>query len=132
MSNNKSDNNLVTEAQCVLHFWEQHPELKLKDSTCAAFKLLQEAFRTTGDEVVAQENRLRLVLAERDAQSAEVKDVVTRLRSAVRGFYGPDSSEYHEVGGTRQSDRKRPVRAKNGSSAPAMAPALAIGNGNGR
>jgi hypothetical protein len=31
-----------------------------------------------------------------------------RLLSAAEAHYGPDSSEYEQVGGTRRSDRKRP------------------------
>lgn len=33
-----------------------------------------------------------------------------RILSAVRAQYGPDSSEYEQVGGTRRSERKKPTR----------------------
>jgi hypothetical protein len=120
MSKNISDNNLATDALSALGFWEQHPDVKLKDATYPAFKRAHEAFKAAADDVVVQEGQLRQAIVERDAQRELVQDVVTRLRSAVRGIYGPDSNEYEQVGGTRARDRKRPVRAKNASLVNAL------------
>jgi len=38
------------------------------------------------------------------------------MLAATGALYGPDSNEYEAVGGTRKSDRKRPVRKKTGAS----------------
>jgi len=54
----------------------------------------------------------------RDDAVARINDLTKRVRAAVKGAYGDDSTEYELVGGTRLSDRKRPVR-KNGNGAPA-------------
>jgi hypothetical protein len=35
---------------------------------------------------------------------------VTRARSGFRAVYGPDSTQYEQAGGTRSSERKKPVR----------------------
>jgi hypothetical protein len=120
-----TDNGLATDAKSALRFWEEHPDLKLNEATCAAFKKAQAAFQQAADEVADKERQCQLKMAERDVLANEVKLVMTRLRSAVRGFYGPDSNEYAQVGGTRQSERKRPIRQKNGE-----APAAGNGNGN--
>lgn len=45
-----------------------------------------------------------------DSEEAELNDWSRRMLSAVEAQYGPDSSEYEMVGGTRKSDRKRPTR----------------------
>jgi len=45
-----------------------------------------------------------------DAKEAETADFSRRILSAVEAQYGPDSSEYEMVGGTRKSERKRPIR----------------------
>jgi len=45
-----------------------------------------------------------------DADELVVRDWNKRVLSAVEAHFGPDSSEYEQVGGTRQSERKRPVR----------------------
>jgi hypothetical protein len=41
-----------------------------------------------------------------------IKDKNRRMLAATEANYGPDSSEYETVGGTRSSDRKRPTRSK--------------------
>ena len=45
-----------------------------------------------------------------DAQNDLLSDWNRRVLSAVEAQYGPDSSEYEMVGGTRKSERKRPIR----------------------
>ncbi len=46
----------------------------------------------------------------RDAIYERLWDKTKRVRSAIKGLYGDDSSEYEMVGGKRLSDRKPPVR----------------------
>jgi hypothetical protein len=51
-----------------------------------------------------------------DAAESELSDLNGRVLSATKAQYGPDSSEYEMVGGTRRSERKRPVRKGGGGS----------------
>jgi hypothetical protein len=44
-----------------------------------------------------------------EAQEKSLRDKNKRILSAVEARYGTDSSEYEQVGGTRQSERKRPT-----------------------
>jgi len=50
-----------------------------------------------------------------DAQEALMAEWNRRVLAAVEAQFGPDSSEYEMVGGTRTSDRKKPNK-KGGSS----------------
>ena len=52
-----------------------------------------------------------------DAQDGVLADWNRRVLSAVEAQYGPDSSEYEMVGGTRKSERKKPTRKSGGGSA---------------
>ncbi|MDX6529138.1 MAG: hypothetical protein QOH41_1428 [Blastocatellia bacterium] len=52
-----------------------------------------------------------------DAQENLMADWNRRVLSAVEAQYGPDSSEYEMVGGTRKSERKRPSRKGPAGSA---------------
>ena len=56
-----------------------------------------------------------------DFESAEsdLNEFNRRHLSATEAHYGPDSSEYEMVGGTRKSKRKRPIRKGGGSTPPA-------------
>lgn len=45
---------------------------------------------------------------ERDER--ELQTETARMLTGVGAHFGPDSSEYEQAGGTRKSERKRPVR----------------------
>jgi hypothetical protein len=49
---------------------------------------------------------------ELEALERAVSDKNVRVLAATKARYGPDSSEYEQVGGTRKSDRKRPTPKK--------------------
>jgi hypothetical protein len=59
------------------------------------------------DQVEALRTQLSGLLNDIGAKMKAVSDVVTRARSGMRAFYGPDSTQYEQVGGTRTSERKR-------------------------
>lgn len=44
------------------------------------------------------------------AEEAELNELNRRFLSAGEAHFGPDSSEYEMLGGTRKSERKRPKR----------------------
>jgi hypothetical protein len=52
------------------------------------------------------------------AEEAELKDLNRRFLAAGEATYGPDSSEYELLGGTRKSERKRPTRKGGGTNKP--------------
>jgi len=78
-----------------------------------AFGALTQAEMQAGMErvgaIVTQINNLEAQLTDlrnqRDAAKSELWDQVKRVRSAVKGIYGDDASEYEVVGGTRRSER---------------------------
>lgn len=51
-----------------------------------------------------------------EEKEAALKDKNKRMLAATGAHYGPNSNEYEAVGGTRESDRKRPARKKTGKS----------------
>jgi hypothetical protein len=61
------------------------------------------------NETLSLLDRLQNELVEEEAR---IKDKNRRMLAATEAQYGPDSNEYEAVGGTRESDRKRPTRSK--------------------
>jgi uncharacterized coiled-coil protein SlyX len=59
------------------------------------------------NELLAQSDAAKNVFSKCEA---ELTDLYKRLLEAVAVVYGHDSDEYEKAGGTRKSDRKRPVR----------------------
>ena len=57
-------------------------------------------------ELSAMDERTNLF----DSHEQNLNEFNQRILSAVRATYGPDSSEYEQVGGVRRSDRKKAAR----------------------
>ncbi|HXI23481.1 MAG TPA: hypothetical protein VNG71_06375 [Pyrinomonadaceae bacterium] len=53
-----------------------------------------------------------------DTDETNLRELNTRILSAVEAQYGPDSSEYELVGGTRTSERKKSTPKAPGSTTP--------------
>jgi hypothetical protein len=75
------------------------------------------------DAVAAQLNAYNQKIAELDqaqndlkAAEAELNDLNRRILSAGEAQFGPDSSEYEMLGGTRKSERKKPTKKGGGGS----------------
>ena len=51
-----------------------------------------------------------------DAEERSLRTKNGRMLSAAEGQYGPDSSQYEQVGGTRTSERKRPTKKTPGKA----------------
>lgn len=58
------------------------------------------------------------MLNDLESAEAELNDWNRRYLSATEAHYGPDSSEYEMVGGTRKSDRKKRTRKGGGGNTP--------------
>jgi hypothetical protein len=43
-------------------------------------------------------------------QAAALNELVIRVREAIKANFGADSPEYEQAGGTRSSERKKPVK----------------------
>lgn len=65
------------------------------------------------DALNAERTRLVNVKGEK---ADNVSDYVVRVRAAVKGIFGADSSEYDMVGGTRSSERKKPKHENGGGT----------------
>ena len=78
------------------------PALTLEAYEAAANALGIEQDAYNGD-VSALDEKTNLF----DSHEQDIVDFNLRILAAVKATYGPDSSEYEQVGGVRRSDRKR-------------------------
>ena len=84
-------------------------QLTVGDLSIGALAMEITHMRTVEASLVSLENQLTEIRNQRDAICQSAWDKVRRVRTAVKGIYGFDSTQYELVGGTRTSDRK-PVR----------------------
>ncbi len=110
MPKGKSFDHIITEAEQIERVWADNTALALGDLTLAKFQSLLTDLRAKRDRI--DELRAQQTAAANDlnTQGAAVSDASTRARSGIRAVYGPDSTQYELAGGTRASERKRPVR----------------------
>jgi hypothetical protein len=63
--------------------------------------------------IQASNRTLTKQINDRDDCAKLANQYAARARKAIQGYFGPDSTQYAQAGGTRQSDRRTsPRRAK--------------------
>ncbi len=77
------------------------PEQMTKDADGAQKEL---------DDIDQTKRSLTKKVTDKNKSIKGLRDAIKRLRNAVKGEYGDDSTEYESVGGKRLSERKPPVR----------------------
>lgn len=87
-----------------------NPELQAGPLTQAALGEAISEAQQLQSQIASLELQLSDLRTKREAQLTNLWDIVKRVRNTVKGLFGDDSAEYKLVGGTRLSDRRRPVR----------------------
>jgi len=107
----QSFDRIQTEADQLVRVWSANPAFALDNVTLEAFQSLVASFKNARS--ARQDLRTQLVKSTNDFR--KVADALTetlkRARTGIRGFFGPDSPQYEQIGGTRTSQR-RPRKPK--------------------
>jgi hypothetical protein len=117
MANNTNPEAVRTDSATILKVWADNKDFKLKEVAFEDFKTKTEGLGTVLDQIEQKELEMTPLRNQRDATAEELKDLCVRVRAGFKGYFGADSSEYEQVGGTRTSERKKPAR----KTAPAPA-----------
>lgn len=101
---------VLEDAATIAKVWTDNPNFGLGDIKLADFQAALAAAQAATKQ--AEEKRIELValMDVRDDKVKALSDLITRARSGFRAIYGPDSPQYEQAGGTRRSERKKPVR----------------------
>lgn len=110
MATKVSADGVLADASLIINAWTANPDFKLGDLTLAKFKSNFDGLETANVSVETERTELTGLLPDRDDQAPALHELITRARSGFRAIYGPDSTQYEQAGGTRASERKRPVR----------------------
>ncbi len=110
MSTKAQITRLQFEGGQISKVWADNTDFKMGDVTAAKFTAACDALRDSHNEVEAKKLELTALFNEREAQANAVSELIVRARSGFKSVYGLDSTQYEQAGGTRKSDRKRPVR----------------------
>jgi hypothetical protein len=110
MKRNKPIDRILSNAEQIARVWEDNPPFSLGDLTLTQFEAMLTDLRSSHGKVEDLRTQLTAAINDSNSKAVNVNDAVTRARSGFRAMYGPDSTQYEQAGGTRRSDRKRPVR----------------------
>ena|ERR1035437_5156955 len=97
------------QAAQVLKVWKANRDFRMKDATYQDFEATHGGFKRVLKDIEAKNRELGVLRKARDKAESELSNLCTRARSGVRGYFGPDSSQYEQVGGTPTSKRKKAV-----------------------
>ena len=111
-------NSALVAANKVEDVWSKNVQFTMKNVTLAEYKTAMAACQTGDDAVEAKRRELTALINQRDAANATLTHMTTRALSGIRGFFGPDSDEYELAGGTRTSERKKPIRKPTTATTP--------------
>ena len=104
----------LSDATGIEKVWKENPSMTLgKDDqkvTIADYQGVKESLTVRNAYIEELRHQLNGLLDQRDDGAVKLNGYNTRALSAIRGIFGPDSSEYDQAGGTRSSERKKPVR----------------------
>lgn len=110
MSRNKSIENTLAEAEQIARVWGENPAYAMGDVTLAQLKTMIEELRARSRTTEDIRTQLTAAINDANGRAEVLNGIITRARSGFRAFFGPDSTQYEQAGGTRLSDRKRPPR----------------------
>jgi hypothetical protein len=94
--------------------WKVNTDMTLgKGTEKVTFQTYENSIKAVTDlnkEIEDVRHTLGALINSRDDAAIALNALNTRALSAIRGIFGPDSTEYDQAGGTRTSERKKPVR----------------------
>jgi hypothetical protein len=110
MSKSRTIENTLAEAEQIARVWGENPTYAMGDVTLAQLKTLIEELRARSHATEDIRTQLTAAINDANGRAETLNGIVTRARSGFRAFFGPDSTQYEQAGGTRLSDRKRAAR----------------------
>ena len=113
--NGKGIEAVLAEAEQIVRVWEANADFKMGEVTLDTMKTSVSALRALRDKVEDRRTELTALLNQLHDDAKQLSKISTRARAGFRATYGPDSSQYEQAGGTRESERKRTGRKSGGT-----------------
>jgi hypothetical protein len=128
--------NTQIQAQAVLKIWKANREFRMRDTKFEDFEKLSTQYDQVLEKITTWKRELHELKVARDKLSPKVERLCSRARSGMRGYFGPQSSEYLHVrriqyqapaGKTKKSAKtksEQPSTPPPPPAAPAPVPAM--------
>ena len=103
-------NKVKTDIDKIIEIWTANADFTMKDVTLPVIKTDATALGDTIKKLDSLELQATPLRNQRDDLARKLNEICTRARAGLKGFYGVNSSQYEQAGGTRAIERKSPSR----------------------
>jgi hypothetical protein len=117
MASKNTPESIITDANKIIELMTANPDVKMKDVTSATMKTDATAASTLLQQIASLELQLTPLRNSRDELMEKLSENCTRARAGFKSYFGLNSSQYEQAGGTRKSERKKPARKAAASAA---------------
>ena len=100
----------LEEAASTRTVWESNPDFKLGNIGLNEYTSVYTAAKELDEDYAKKDVELSGALSKREEKVRELHALVVRFRKGILAYFGPDSPEYGQAGGTRESQRRSPNR----------------------
>jgi hypothetical protein len=115
MPKNNSIDDVIADGERIIRVWRENPAFSMGTVTLAQLETMITDLRTLRGQIEDSRTELTQLVNQSNDKLATISSVASRARSGFRAFFGPDSSQYEQAGGTRSSERKRRTSSKKQS-----------------
>ncbi len=100
----------LEEAASVKTVWESNPDFKLGNAGLKDFAAVYSVVKELDDDYAKKSVEMSGALSKREEKARQLRALVVRFRKGMLAHFGPDSPEYGQAGGTRESQRRTSIR----------------------
>lgn len=116
MPSRYSTESVLADSERLTRVWAENPTFSLGEVTLASFQAKIAETKQKREQLEALRMQVTALTNELDTLTGELASIRTRALSGFRAVFGPDSTQYEQAGGTRQSEiRRSPRKGGTGS-----------------
>jgi hypothetical protein len=101
---------VLADCERIARVWAENPTFSLGEVTLVSLQAKMAEVRQKREQLETMRMQMAALSNEVDEGTAELAGIRTRGLSGLRATYGPNSTQYEQGGGTRQSERRKPAR----------------------
>jgi hypothetical protein len=116
MANRYSLKSVLADCDKIVRVWTDNPDFALGEITLAGLQAEMADARAKSERLESMQMQMTALKNDLDATNNSLSGKRTRALSGFRAVYGPNSTQYEQAGGTRQSEKRKTTRKGGGSS----------------
>lgn len=116
MPSRYTTDSVLTECERIARVWADNPTFSLGEVTLAGFQAKIAEVRQKREQLEALRMQMTALTNDVEEGTNELAAIRTRALSGVRAVFGPDSTQYEQAGGKRQSEIRRTTRKGDNTS----------------